>query len=238
MNAIIIDDERLARVELRRLLGASPEVVIVGEAADADEAERLIERLQPDLVFLDIQMPGRDGFELLESLESAPAVIFTTAYDEHALRAFDHNTLDYLLKPIERTRLQIAIGKASERAQASKAHAGEPPLGIDDRIFVRDGERCWFVLLGEVRLFESKGNYTRLYFDNHKPLILRSLNRLEERLDPKTFFRVNRRQIVNLRLIDGIEPGDDDKLIVRIDGAPRIEMSRRQAQRFKEITSV
>lgn len=239
MNAIIIDDERLARVELRRLLDASPDVTIVGEAADADAAEQLIEELQPDLIFLDIQMPGRDGFALLESLESAPAVIFTTAYDEHALRAFDHNALDYLLKPIERTRLQIALGKASERQRASKkAGASEPLLGSDDRIFVRDGARCWFVPLGSIRLFESEGNYTRLYFDDHKPLIIRSLNRLEERLDPKTFFRASRRHIVNLRSIESIEPDTDDRLIVRVDGAPPVEMSRRRAQRFREMTSV
>jgi len=238
VNAIIIDDERLARVELRRLLRSSPDVTVVGEAANADEAERLIEELRPDLIFLDIQMPGRDGFALLEGLESAPAVIFTTAYDEHALRAFDHNALDYLLKPIERGRLRIAIGKASERVGASRAHKGESPLGSDHRIFVRDDEQCWFVPLGDVRLFESEGNYTRLYFDRHKPLILRSLNRLEERLDPRAFFRANRRHIINLRLIENLEPGDEDKLIVRIAGAPPIEMSRRRAQRFREMMSV
>jgi two-component system LytT family response regulator len=178
MNALIVDDERLARNELRRLLEPFSTITVVGEAANADEAEEQVSKLKPDLLFLDINMPGRDGMELLEALEPAPHVIFVTAYDEHAVKAFELNALDYLLKPIDPDRLAAAINKLA--AIPKEGDQTRERLGPEDRIFLKDGEKCWFVALKDVRLLESEGNYVRVRFRRPKPLVLRSLNSLEE----------------------------------------------------------
>ncbi|HEX8290027.1 MAG TPA: response regulator [Pyrinomonadaceae bacterium] len=239
MKTFIVDDERLARNELKRLLKNFSAIEITGEAANPDEAIEKIENLRPDLLFLDVQMPGRSGFELLESLIYVPKVIFTTAFDEYALKAFEFNALDYLLKPVELKRLAAAIEKVENHQREEKNIVSKlPPLGEADQVFVKDGERCWFVKLRDVRLLESEGNYTRLYFDKNKPLILRSLNYLEARLDEKTFFRASRKHIINLRWIEAIEPSIDGRLDVKLTGAPKVEMSRRQSQKFKELMSI
>jgi two-component system LytT family response regulator len=241
MKTLIVDDERLARNELKRLLKNFSAIEIIGEAVNADEAIEKIETARPDLLFLDIQMPGRDGFELLESLIYVPRVIFTTAFDEYALKAFEFNALDYLLKPVEQKRLAAAIGKVENHQgdeEEKNSRFTSSPLGDTDQVFVKDGERCWFVKLRDVRLLESEGNYTRLYFDKNKPLILRSLNYLEARLDEKIFFRASRKHIINLHWIENIEPGFDGRLNVKLSGAPEIEMSRRQSQKFKELMSI
>ena len=245
MKALLIDDERLARNELRRLLENFPKINIVGEAANADEGLQMIEELQPDILFLDIQMPGKTGFELLQAIEGhVPEVVFTTAYDEYAIKAFEYNALDYLLKPIELHRLSEAIQKVEEeldqqQARQEAAKEGVKVLGENDQVFVKDGEKCWFVKLGKVRLFESMGNYVRLYFDDQKPLVLKSLNALEDRLDPKVFFRANRKHIINLQYIAKIEPWFSGGLQVTIrESGDKIEISRRQAIRFKELLSL
>jgi two-component system, LytTR family, response regulator len=241
MKALIIDDERLARNELRRLLENFPKVEIVGEAANADEAVKLIEELQPDLLFLDIQMPGKNGFELLESLEDVnPEVIFTTAYDDYAIKAFEYNALDYLLKPIDLQRLSEAVHRVFDEFDKKHTQTAERKvLGENDQVFIKDGEKCWFVKLGKVRLFESMGNYVRLHFDDQKPLVLKSLNALEERLDAHTFFRANRKHIINLQFIEKIEPWFSGGLLVTLRGnGEKIEISRRQAIRFKEMLSL
>jgi len=239
MKALIIDDERLARVELRRLLSPFKEISIVGEAINADDAVAKINELTPDLIFLDIQMPGKNGFELLEELDSVPIVIFTTAYDEYALKAFEYNAMDYLLKPIEPKRLEETIKKIVERNRKVITQDSENPiLTEDDQVFVKDGERCWFVKLAAVRLFESEGNYVRLYFEENKPLILRTLNYLDERLDSRTFFRANRKHIINLKYIENIEPWMNGGLLVKLKGGVKIEVSRRQAIKFKDMLSL
>ncbi len=242
MRAIIIDDERLARAELRKLLLEYPEIEVVDEATNADEGIARIKALQPDLIFLDIQMPGKTGFDMLGELERAPQVIFTTAYDEHALRAFEVNALDYLLKPIEPRRLADAVQKliAPEMRdnQLSAENINQSLLSEDDQVFVKDGERCWFVKLSEIRLFESVGNYAKVFFAANKPLILKSLNALEERLDPKVFFRANRKHIVNLRMIEKIEPYFNGGLLLELKGGDKIEVSRRQTVKFKEMMSL
>jgi two-component system LytT family response regulator len=242
-TAIIIDDERLARNELKKLLADYPEVEVIGEAANVDEAVKLIEELIPDLIFLDIQMPAKTGFDLLAELDTVPSVIFTTAHDEYALRAFEVNALDYLLKPIDPKRLADAIQKLiviDEREEATNESRTENRsfLSDNDQVFVKDGEKCWFVKLSEIRLFESVGNYARVFFGPNKPLILKSLNSLEERLDPKTFFRANRKHIVNLRMIEKVEPFFNGGLLLEIKGGEKIEVSRRQAVRFKEMMSL
>ena len=245
MRAIIVDDERLARNELKRLLENFPSIEVIGEAANTDEASQLIEELQPDVAFLDIQMPGKTGFEWLEEWDGfLPEIIFTTAFDEYALKAFEVNALDYVLKPIELARLSESIQKIESRfkrpASAEKTVTANHVLGGNDQIFVKDGEKCWFVRLDRVRLCESMGNYVRLFFDDQKPLVLKSLNSLEERLDPKLFFRCNRKHIVNLNFIEKIEPWFSGGLQVTLKGekAEKIEISRRQSIRFKELLSL
>lgn len=242
-TAIVIDDERLARTELKKMLGDFPEIEVIGEASNADEGIKLIEELGPDLIFLDIQMPAKTGFDLLAELDVVPMVIFTTAHDEYALRAFEVNALDYLLKPIDPKRLSDAVQKVvfvEDREMSSYENKGENRsfLSDNDQVFVKDGEKCWFVKLSEIRLFESVGNYARVFFGTNKPLILKSLNSLEERLDPKTFFRANRKHIVNLRMIEKVEPFFNGGLLLEIKGGEKIEVSRRQAVRFKEMMSL
>ncbi|MGA7721924.1 MAG: response regulator [Ignavibacteriaceae bacterium] len=239
MKALIIDDERLARVELRRLLTPFKDINIVGEAVNVEDALNKISELNPELIFLDIQMPGKNGFELLEELDSVPIVVFTTAYDEYALKAFEYNAMDYLLKPIEPKRLEDTIKKIIEKNRKAVIQESESPvLKESDQVFVKDGDRCWFVKLVNVRLFESEGNYVRLYFDDNKPLILRTLNYLDERLDSKTFFRANRKHIVNLKWIENIEPWLNGGLLVKLKGGNKVEVSRRQAIKFKEMLSL
>jgi len=178
MKALIVDDERLARLELRRLLAEHPEVEVAGEVRGGEEALSMMPQLAPDLLFLDIQMPGMTGFELLEHLEDLPQVIFTTAYDEYAIKAFEINALDYLLKPIVPARLAAALARVRPRSDRGRL----------EQVFVRDGERCWIVRIPDIFLLESEGNYTRVYFGAERPLIRRSLNALQEQLDPACFF--------------------------------------------------
>jgi len=243
IRAIIIDDERLARNELKKLLLDFPEIEVIAEAANASEGVERIDSLNPDLIFLDIQMPGKTGFDMLSELERAPNVIFTTAYDEYALKAFEVNALDYLLKPVEPKRLADALQKL--QLEEDKDPISDHTISVNrsilnehDQVFVKDGERCWFVKLSDIRLFESVGNYAKVYFGPNKPLILKSLNALEERLDEKVFFRANRKHIVNLRLIEKIEPYFNGGLLLEMKGGEKIEVSRRQTVKFKEMMSL
>src|SRR5882757_431937 len=234
MKAVIIDDEPPARRELRRLLSDFPWVEVVGEAGNVDQAEGMVESLSPDLLFLDIQMPGGSGFDLLSRLEHLPQVIFTTAHDEHAVRAFEVDALDYLLKPIDPARLAAAL------ARVKIAYAGRAPLpeAVLEQIFVRDGERCWFVPLREVRLLSSEGNYIRLSWGKTQPLLGRALAAVEPRPDPNRFFRANRRQILNLDFIEHVELGVNGRLHAQLRDGPEVEISRRQARLFKAKMSV
>jgi len=228
MTALIVDDERLARLELRRLLGAHPEVEVVGEARNAEEALELAPKLAPDVLFLDIQMPGMTGFDLLERLDDVPQVIFTTAYDAYALKAFEVNALDYLLKPIAPARLAAALAKVRMAPRQERL----------ERVFVRDGDRCWMVRLPDIFLLESEGNYTRVWFANERPLIRRSLNTLEEQLDPAVFFRASRKQMINLKWIEKVDIGVSGGLVVTLRGGLTVEMSRRQSARLREAMSL
>jgi two-component system LytT family response regulator len=247
VRTIIIDDERLARNELKKLLQDFAEIEVIDEASNVQEGLEKIELYNPDLIFLDIQMPGKTGFDLLEELERSPKVIFTTAYDEFALKAFEVNALDYLLKPIEPKRLSDAIQKVKQEENLNAAHANGSSTGAapregllteEDQVFVKDGERCWFVKLNEIRLFESVGNYAKVFFGPNKPLILKSLNSLEERLDDKVFFRANRKHIINMRWIEKIEPYFNGGLLLELKGGEKIEVSRRQTVKFKEMMSL
>jgi two-component system LytT family response regulator len=228
MKALIVDDERLARAELKRLLAAHTEIEIAGEARNGEEALDLIAKLGPDLLFLDIQMPGMTGFELLERVDDVPQVIFTTAYDQYAIQAFEVNALDYLLKPIAPNRLAAALAKMRPRPERTRL----------EQVFVRDGDRCWIVRLPDIFLLESEGNYTRVCFGSERPLVRRSLNAFEEQLDPNVFFRAGRKEIVNLKWIDKVDIGVNGGLMVTLRGGRSIEMSRRQSTRLREILSL
>ena len=243
-KTIIIDDERLAREELKSVLKDFVEISVIDEAQNGDEGIEKINKLKPDLIFLDVSMPGMTGFDMLKKLEDIPNVIFVTAYDEYALKAFEVNALDYLLKPLDVDRLTETIEKLKQKEDADfesaqkKTIRGDRPLTLQDRVFIKDGEKCYFVKLEEVRMLESDGNYVNVYFGKNRPLILRSLNSFEERLDPAYFFRANRKFIINLEWIERIENWFNGGLQVELKGGDKIEISRRQAIRFKEMLSL
>ena len=236
MKALIIDDERLARAEVRRLLDDFNWVKVVGEAENAEQALALIQEHQPDLIFLDVQMPGKTGFDLIGEIRGEmPRIIFTTAYDEFALRAFEVNALDYLMKPITPDRFAAALSRARE---GPVAPADQSPLRSSDQVFVRDGDRCWFIPVSKIRLLESEGNYTRVRFENQSPLIYRSLSTLEQRLPAEDFFRINRQQVVNLHFIERIETWFSHGLKVWLKGGEECEVSRRAARAFRQKLSL
>lgn len=242
IRAMIIDDERLARQEIRNLLQNFSDIEIVAESGIVEEALDLIEKENPDLLLLDIQMPGKTGFELLEELDGrAPEVIFVTAYDEYALKAFEVNALDYLMKPVEEDRLRESITKIKKRIAERNENA--PPendgkLDINDQVFLKDGDKCWFVKLERVRLFESEGNYVRVYFMDQRPLILKSLNALMERLSDKYFFRASRKHIINLRWVEKVETWFNGGLLVILKDGTKVEVSRRQSVKLKEMMAL
>jgi two-component system, LytTR family, response regulator len=228
MKALLVDDERVARLELRRLLAAHPEIEIVGEAQNGAQALDLIPKLAPDVIFLDIQMPEMTGFEMLTRLDEVPQIIFTTAYDEYAIQAFEVSALDYLLKPIVPARLAAAVAKLSPRKLPPRL----------EQVFVRDGERCWLVRVADIYLLESEGNYTRVCFKTERPLIGRSLAALEARLDPAIFFRASRAQIVNLKWVEKIETGPAGNLEITLRSGETVGVSRRQSSALKEALSL
>lgn len=244
IRALIIDDERLARQELRSLVEQFDSIQIVGESGKPEKALDLIDRENPDLIFLDIQMPGMNGFELLDEIEGkTPEVIFITAYDEYALQAFEVNALDYVMKPVEMDRLQEGIQKITKKIEERKAQTPDEPvaegkLELNDQVFLKDGDKCWFVELSKIRLFESEGNYVRVYFDESRPLILKSLNALTDRLNEKYFFRASRKHIINLRWIDRVETWLNGGLMVFLKDGTKVEVSRRQSVKLKEMMAL
>lgn len=260
MKAIVIDDERLAREELKKLLKDYHEIEVIDEAKNPEEAIEKIKQLKPDLIFLDIQMPGMTGFDMLKKLDEIPQVVFVTAYDEYAMKAFEVNAMDYILKPVEPARLDETVRKLLSNKESDFQSTAKTPkldrsnrtLGVTDQIFIKDGEKTYFIHLSEVRLFESDGNYVKVHFDRYKPLILRSLNSLEEKLDPHFFFRANRKYIVNLNWICRIENWFNGGLQVELKSfqiknaqgveeireGEKIEISRRQAIKFKDIFTI
>jgi two-component system LytT family response regulator len=237
MKAIIVDDERLARQELKTMLAEHKDIEVIAECANANEAKEKINLLKPDVVFLDIQMPGKNGLELAQELHPLPELIFITAHDEYALRAFEVNALDYLLKPVQPQRLAETLKKLYLKEEEAPQDF-RTILTDDDQVFLKDGERCWFVKLANVRLFESEGNYVRVIFENNRPLILRSLNNLEQRLSPASFFRASRKHIINLKWVENIEPWFNGGLMVKLRGGEQIEISRRQSVKLKDMMSL
>ncbi|MCO5947729.1 LytR/AlgR family response regulator transcription factor [Mucilaginibacter flavidus] len=225
LKVLIIDDERNAREEIKLLLKSYPDVEIIGEAKNADDAKEQIDIKKPDLLFLDIQMPEKTGFDLLESLENVPQVIFTTAYDQYAVKAFEVSAIDYLMKPIREER----FAKAMEQLKMKSVSKN------DDRIFVKDRQQYHFISWNKVHLIESMDNYARLFFDDKNVFLKTSLNLLEQKLDESLFFRVNRAQIINLNYIDKIIPLPGGKLKVLLKTGDAPEASDRQSVKLKKL---
>jgi two-component system, LytTR family, response regulator len=233
INALIVEDSELARLELKTQLKVHPNIMLIGEAADVPEAVEMIKELSPDVVFMDIDLPGGNAFDILQQLIIVPKLIFVTAFENFALEAFEHGSVDYLLKPIKSDRLAKAINKLSD-------HFKETTNLIDQnsQFFVKDGDQCWLVKLGDVRYLEAVGNYSKIYFRDHSPLVYRSLTGIEERVEDNILFRANRKQLVNLKFIKSIEPGDGGMLYLTLECGAELEVSRRQASKFKQLMSL
>jgi two-component system LytT family response regulator len=242
IKTIIIDDERLAREELKSLLADFIEIDIIDEAQNGEEGIEKILQHQPDLIFLDVSMPGMTGFEMLKQLEDVPQVVFITAYDEHALKAFELQAIDYILKPIDHERLYQSIKRISaenvEIDSLDHSTRSNKLLEPNDKVFIKDGEKCWFIELNRIRMLESDGNYVKVYFDQFRPMVLRSLNNFEARLNPEHFFRANRKFMINLNHVIAIETWFNGGLKVELSKGEKVEISRRQAIRFKEVFSI
>ena len=239
LKAVIVEDSRLARNELKELIKAHKEIEVLGEAENVDEGFKLINETKPDLLFLDINMPEKDGFELLEMLVDIPTTIFTTAFDEYAIKSFEYNTFDYLLKPINQKRFSKSIEKVIENINNNikEKTKNEDALSLDKQIFIKDGEKCWLVKIKDISLFEIVGNYTRVFFDNNTPLIYKSLAQVEEKLPTEVFFRANRQQVININHVKKVVSWFNGKLKIEMNSGEEIEISRRQSYLFKEQLS-
>ena len=240
IKAVIVEDSRLARNELKELLKAHSEIELIGEAENVDDGVELIEKQKPELLFLDINMPEKDGFELLEMLDEVPITVFTTAYDEYAIKSFEYNALDYLLKPINEKRFALAIDKVKERLEANEDDntSIKQRLTGNSQIFIKDGEKCWLVKIGNISLLEIVGNYTRVFFEDENPMLYKSLNQVEEKLPEKYFFRANRQQIINTNFVENVVPWFNGKLKLTMMNGEEIEVSRRQSYLFKDKMSL
>jgi two-component system LytT family response regulator len=233
---IIVDDERLSREELKRALNAYEDFILLGEAENVDDAKDLIEINMPDLIFLDIQMPEKSGFDLLKSLDNVPLVLFTTAYNQFAVQAFEVNALDYLMKPIREERFLQAIEKI--RNAISLKSSSNDSLTNDRKIFIKDGEKRFFIQLHEIYLIESLENYTRLYFQDKKALQRRSLRQWKEMLDENIFFRINRTEIVNINYIQEVKKTVGSGLEIKLKTGELLKVSNRQSVKFKNSNEI
>lgn len=237
MKAVVVEDSRLAREGLINMLRSFTDLQVIGEADHPASALTLIQEVKPDVIFLDIHMPGESGFDLLEKLDYMPRVIFTTAYSEHAIRSFDYHAVDYLLKPISHERLAVAIKKLVIDG-AKTSNDTKPSLDVNSQIFVKDGEKCHLVMLSDIRYFESCKNYVRIVFNEQSAFIKKSLNQVEERLPIKHFFRVSRQYVVNLQAVVTIEESVGDGYEITMSDGKNIEVSRRNAAELKDLLSL
>ena len=238
IKTVIVEDSRLARNELKELIKNHQEIELVGEAENVDNGYKLITETNPELLFLDINMPEKDGFELLEMLDHVPITVFTTAYDEYAIKSFEYNALDYLLKPISSKRFSVAFQKVQEKIRLKEEKNAKEKHHENSQIFIKDGEKCWLVKISDISLFEIVGNYTRVYFDNHNPLVYKSLNQVELKLPDESFFRANRQQIINIKHVNNVVPWFNGKLKLTLQNGTEVEVSRRQSYSFKEKLSI
>lgn len=235
MKALVIDDSRLARNGLIGMLAQFPSIEVVGQADHPDSALPLITSLRPDVLFLDIQMAGADAFDLLAKLPECPRIIFTTAYAEYAVKSFDYDTVDYLLKPVSQERLAQAVARLMQQAAPAPVKA---PLDERSKIFIKDGDRCHLVSLSAIRCIESCRNYVQVYFDDTHAYVKKPLAEVAERLPEHMFFRASRQHVVNLNAIASIEEADSGGYMVVLDNGKRLEISRRSAAALKDSMSL
>jgi two-component system, LytTR family, response regulator len=248
IRVVIVDDEELARDRLESLLSQHADVEVVGSCADGASAIETIERAQPDLVFLDVQMPGMNGFEVVENLdtEKIPAVVFVTAHDAHALQAFEVHALDFLLKPFDETRFVKTLDRA--RGQLSKQDGAEINSHLmslieelrgerkyPERLIVKSGGRVFFVRSDEIDWVEASGNYVKLHTRNEAYLLRESMKNMEAKLDPKIFVRIHRSAIVNIDSIKELEPWFHGEYIVIMRDATRLTASRVFSDRLSAL---
>lgn len=231
MRVAIVDDSRLARLELRQQLAHCNTIEVVGEAANVAEALTLLSKTEVDVLLLDIDLPDGTGFDILEQATAVPLVIFVTAFNEYAIRSFEVNALDYLLKPVRQERLVQALEKARKHVKRSTVTAQQ-------RIFIKDREHCYFVQVADIIAFEALGNYTRVHIDGAVPAIYRTIGSIAERLDQQIFFRASRSWIINTKLIDHIEPNISGGFHVSLRNGLKVDISKRQAMAFRQAWSL
>lgn len=232
INTIIVEDSELARIELLNLIQQTPELNLIGEATNGEEAITLINSLNPDLILLDIHLPDMDGFEILNQINYIPSVIFTTAYDEYAVKSFEYNAFDYILKPIKKERFQQSILKLTHEKAALET------LQVQDRIFIKDSDKCFIVTLSDISLFETEGNYTKVFFKNQSPLLHKSLSKIEERMEKAHFFKANRQQLVNIKHIEKVDLWFKGRLKLKLSCNNEVEVSERQSVELKRLLSI
>jgi two-component system, LytTR family, response regulator len=236
MTVIIADDEPLARERVRSLLQDEPDVEIVAECADGAQTLKETQKRQPDLLFLDVQMPRLNGFEVLEALSPRPlpVVIFTTAHDEHAIRAFEFSALDYLLKPFTEARFKMSLQKARARLEKIEKSSSDPhlkasqvhaPVAGECRIFVRSSERILFLKPGEIDRVEAAGNYVVLHSGKEQHILRETISAMEARLAPAGFMRISRSVIVNLSCIREIQPVASGRYSLLLKNGTRLDMT-------------
>jgi len=231
IKSIIVEDSELAQIELVNLLKSNSQIEVIGIAENGSKAIQLINDLNPDLVFMDIHLPDMDGFEVLNEINVLPQIIFTTAYDEYAIKSFDFNTIDYLLKPIKASRLTKAIDKIKSTEK------DKPTLTIDNSIFIKDSDNYYIAQLKDIELFHTEGNYTKIFFNDKKPLLHKPLNKIEQRLDPNLFFRINRQEIININHIKKVDKWFKGKLKLTLTNGLEVEVSDRQSVKLKQLLS-
>lgn len=242
LTAVVVDDEELARAVLREMLRAHPEIEVLGECANGFEAVKMVAERKPDLLFLDIQMPKLDGFEVLELIGSDIAVIFATAYDQHALRAFEVHAVDYLLKPVAQDRFESALERAKKRlgtppspAVSELAASAREPGHFSERIVVKDGTRVQIIPVAKLDYVEAQDDYVALASEGKKHLKQQTIASLESALDPKNFLRIHRSYLVNLERVTKVEPyGKDSHVAILRDGA-RLPVSRSGYARLRAV---
>ena len=240
MRILIADDESAARAKIRRFLEAWPEHDLAGEAANGTETVAQILAERPDLVFLDINMPGFDGFEVLDQIpaDRIPRIIFATAYDDRAVRAFEVDAVDYLLKPFDRNRFNQALNRAVNRMTQEEDPGGGKQFasvierlgagsGFPSRLVVQNGKRLEVVVVANIEWIESAGNYVILHKASGEHLMRTTLAALEEKLDPRIFCRVHRQSIVNTHRISGLQPWTKGDMVIQLQGGAKVKLSRR-----------
>lgn len=233
IRAIVIEDSRLARKELIGLLHQMPQVEVVGEADSVDDGLAIINSLSPELVFMDIHLSGGSAFDILSASQRIPAIIFTTAYDNYALKSFEYNTLDYLMKPISQEKLDRAVQKAEIFLKKNVIAGASNQLEAEDKLLIKDRHTSWLPSVNEIRFFESKGNYTQVYFGTHSPLLQKSLQQLMSMLADGQFIKINRSQLVNVIFIKEIKKNQAGKMFVRLSTGEELSVSRRQMFRIR-----